>query len=124
MSEFTKPVILKMLPERNFEVYESFEFHVGEYPSLVVVRVHAGFVTDLASIPRPFWAIMPPHGEYAKAAIVHDYIYRTPFENFTRREADDIFLEGMEVLGVAKWRRNVIYYAVRAFGWLAFKKRS
>jgi hypothetical protein len=30
--------------------------------------------------------------------------------------ADGIFLEAMEVLGVATWRRSVMYWAVRFFG--------
>src|SRR5262245_38142541 len=39
--------------------------------------VPAGFVTDLASIPRIFWSALPRDGEYAYAAILHDYLYWT-----------------------------------------------
>lgn len=34
----------------------------------------------------------------------------------TKREADKIFLDGMTVLGVPKWKRTIMYYAVRFFG--------
>jgi len=32
------------------------------------------------------------------------------------RWADEVFLEAMTVLGVARWRRTVMYWAVRVFG--------
>ncbi|MDI5166053.1 DUF1353 domain-containing protein, partial [Salmonella enterica subsp. enterica serovar Montevideo] len=34
-----------------------------------VIEVPVGFVTDLATVPRIFWSLLPPDGEYAKAAI-------------------------------------------------------
>jgi hypothetical protein len=37
----------------------------------------AGFVTDLASIPRPIWSFFPPDGPWVKGAIVHDFLYYT-----------------------------------------------
>jgi len=39
------------------------------------ITVPAGFDTDYASIPRIFWPIYPPDGEYAPAAILHDFLY-------------------------------------------------
>lgn len=57
---------------------------------------------------------MPPDGKYAKAAIIHDYLYDNALR--TKKEADLIFLDGMTVLGVPKWKRIVMYLAVRWFG--------
>ncbi|EOH0861805.1 DUF1353 domain-containing protein, partial [Salmonella enterica subsp. enterica] len=34
----------------------------------------------------------------------------------TKKEADKIFLDGMTVLGVPRWKRTVMYWAVRMFG--------
>ncbi|ECI4647093.1 phage tail protein, partial [Salmonella enterica subsp. salamae] len=34
----------------------------------------------------------------------------------TKKEADLIFLDGMTVLGVPKWKRTIMYCAVRLFG--------
>ncbi|WP_250530524.1 DUF1353 domain-containing protein, partial [Caballeronia sp. ATUFL_F1_KS4A] len=34
-------------------------------PGLPTVIVPTGFVTDLASIPRIFWSVLPPDGDYA-----------------------------------------------------------
>lgn len=71
-------------------------------------------ITDLASVPRIFWTLLPPDGKYANAAIIHDYLYDNALR--TKKEADLIFLDGMTVLGVPKWKRIVMYLAVRWFG--------
>ncbi|ECE7748109.1 DUF1353 domain-containing protein, partial [Salmonella enterica subsp. enterica serovar Ngili] len=47
-------------------------------------------------------------------AIIHDYLYDNALR--TKEEADLIFLDGMRVLGVPKWKRTVMYHAVRMFG--------
>jgi hypothetical protein len=103
-----------MVGRYSFELLAPFEFHVGDYPSDEVIRVPAGFVTDLASVPRVLWSILPPHGRYAKAAIVHDYLYVHAIRN--KAYADKVFLEAMEVLGVPTLKRKAMYLAVRLFG--------
>ncbi|EDR5075844.1 DUF1353 domain-containing protein [Salmonella enterica] len=113
MSRFTTPAILEMLGHYRWRVYEPFEFYLSE-DNCDVIEVPAGFVTDLATIPRVFWSLMPPDGKYAKAAIIHDYLYDNALR--TKKEADLIFLDGMTVLGVPEWKRTIMYYAVRLFG--------
>ncbi|HCM1892608.1 TPA: DUF1353 domain-containing protein [Salmonella enterica subsp. diarizonae serovar 57:c:e,n,x,z15] len=113
MSQFTTPAILEMLDHYLWRVYEPFAFYLSDDES-DVIEVPAGFVTDLATVPRIFWSVMPPDGKYAKAAIIHDYLYDNALR--TKREADLIFLDGMAVLGVPKWKRIVMYLAVRIFG--------
>jgi hypothetical protein len=114
MSGFTTPADLRMLDNYQWQLLTAFEYHVGAYPSGEVIRVPAGSVTDLASVPRWLWAVFPPHGRYAKAAIVHDYLYERGIGS--KRRADLIFLEAMAVLGVPRWRRVVMYVAVCLFG--------
>ena len=118
MSSFTKPLILKFLDERKdlfrFELVEAFEYHVGGLDSGDVITVPAGFRTYFASVPRVLWTIVPPVGLYGKAAVVHDYLYI--LQDRTRLEADRIFLEAMEVLGVPKIQRTLMYQAVRLGG--------
>ena len=77
--------------------------------------VYSGYISDLASSPWFVWWIIPPHGKYSKAAIVHDYIYENKL--CSRKKADAVFLRAMEVLNVAKWKRVAMYRAVRIFGW-------
>lgn len=79
------------------------------------ITVPAGFKTDLASIPRFFWRVLPQVGKYDAAAVVHDYLYRN--NGVTRLEADDVLLEAMGVLNVPAWQRSIIYAGVRVGGW-------
>ncbi len=120
MSRFTTPAILEMLGHYNWRVHEPFAFYLSDDNS-DVISVPAGFVTDLASVPRIFWTLLPPDGKYAKAAIIHDYLYDNALR--TKKEADKIFLDGMTVLGVPKWKRTVMYWAVRMFGRGNYGKR-
>jgi hypothetical protein len=80
--------------------------------------VPSQFQTDLASIPRMFWNILPPFGKYTEAAVLHDWLYRTHL--VPRPDADEILLEAMKLCKTELWERVVIYCAVRAFGWFAW----
>lgn len=82
------------------------------------VTVPKGFVTDFASIPRIFWSALRPDGEYAYAAVVHDYLYWT--QVLPRDEADGIFKMAMEDFEVGTLTSGAIYTAVRAGGTVAW----
>lgn len=88
-----------------------------------IIEVPAGFITDFASVPQVFWNIIPPHGPYGKSAVIHDCLYQTSgFQGkYTRKEADQIFLRGMEVLGVPWLTRHTMYRAVRIWSWRYWK---
>lgn len=83
-----------------------------------VITVPADFHTDLASVPKALWAVMPPFGNHTKAAVLHDYLYFVGIR--PRKECDEIFLEAMAAMGVSKTRRYLMYWAVRAFGKKAY----
>lgn len=100
------------------------EYRVGHADSGEIIVVPEGFETDFASIPWGLWNLFPPLGPYARPAIVHDYLYdvggQVPGRCYTRKQADHIFREAMEVVGIPEWRRQVMYRAVRlggASGW-------
>src|SRR5262249_37503862 len=78
------------------------------------VEVPSGFVTDFASVPRAFWSFLPPDGEYAYAAVLHDYLYWT--QERPREEADEILKFAMEDLKVGGITAGTIYGAVRIAG--------
>ncbi len=81
-----------------------------------------GFQSDLASVPRALWPIFPPYGNHLRAAIVHDWLYSNRL--IARGRADALFLAAMKAYGTAGWRRWVMYLAVRAFGWMAWKANA
>jgi hypothetical protein len=100
----------------------TFELTMGEGGRIQLV-VPAGFISNLASVPRPLWSIVPPFGAYNRAAIIHDYLYVSGGE-CSRFLADAIFREAMHQLGIPLWRRVVMFYAVRWFGWIGFNRES
>jgi hypothetical protein len=115
MSQFTKPCRVEIVGPMLFALIEPFEYHVGRYPSNEIILVPEDFITDFASIPRVFWSILSPIDEYAKAAVLHDFMYvMAPYD---RLRCEEIFLEAMTVLKVKEWKRNTIYNAVKWFGW-------
>ena len=115
MSQFTTPCQVEIVGPMRFKLISPFEYHVGMYPSNEIINVPEGFITDFASVPRVFWSILSPIDEYAKAAVLHDFIYRVaPYE---RMRCEEIFLEAMIVLKVPEWKRHAIYRSVYLFGW-------
>lgn len=92
----------------------------GQTPSPVQVPI--GFVTDFASIPRAFWAALPTDGEYAYAAVIHDYLYWT--QNTSREEADQILKYAMQDFGISTAKILTIYGTVRAAGWAAWNENA
>ena len=118
MSAFTTPLYLEYLDGRHYKVVQPFDF--ASEAAERIIRVPVGFVTDFASIPRFFWRILPPTGQYGKAAVIHDYLYNS--HETSRETADKVFLEGMAVLGVPAVTRNIMYRAVRMFGARAYNK--
>lgn len=114
MSKFTTPLKVEVLDDYKFKVIESFEYYVGNMDSDEVIIVPEGFITDFASIPRIFWSILPPHGRYAKAAVIHDYLYTNAIKN--KKYADEVFKEAMKVLNVNDTVIFIMYKAVSWFG--------
>jgi len=120
MSSFTKPLVVKKLKSGMWEVSVGFIYYIGKEGGEDYVFVPTGFKTDFASVPRIFWSILPPDGQYTQSCVLHDFLYFK--KNRPRKNCDKIFLESMQVLGVAWWKRCIIYRAVRLFGWIPWKK--
>jgi len=123
MSVFTSTLLVSPLSDgRTWVLMRVFGYDVGTEGSGDHIDVSIGFQTDFASIPRPFWIILPKWGKYGNAAVIHDWLYWT--QERSRKASDDILLEGMEVLNVGKITRYPIFWAVRAFGWIAWLRNQ
>lgn len=113
---FHTPLKLEYIDGKNYRLLEDFKYDT----SIATVSVPAGFETDFASVPRALWWLMPPTGPYGKAAVVHDYLYRT-YGYSSKIVADAIFYEAMKALGVKRCTRNLMYLAVHLFGGTSYK---
>lgn len=129
MSSFTTPLLVEFVGPDLWRLASPFEYHIGSYPSNQKVIVPVGYETDFGSIPRAFRWLLSPTGQWGKATVVHDYLCThkvvTTIEGerkVSRKEADDIFLEAMEILGVNRITRYTMYSAVRAYAVVAGKK--
>jgi hypothetical protein len=78
------------------------------------ICVPKGFRTDLASVPRIFWSIIPPMGRYSQAAVIHDWLCENP-SLVDRKKADEIFYDLMIKYKTYKWKAKLMYYAVRFY---------
>ena len=119
MSRFTSILLVSPLADgKTWVLMREFGYEVGAEGSDDQITVPLTFETDFASIPRPLWAILPKWGKYGNAAVIHDWLYWE--QQRPRAAADAVLLEGMVVLGVNTLVRNIIYAAVRLFGWAAW----
>jgi len=78
------------------------------------IIVPEGFVTDLTSIPRMPLVYVSLGNKAQMAAVIHDYLYSTA--EFTRKIADKVLLEAMEVTQVPWIQRRLVYAGVRVGG--------
>lgn len=83
--------------------------------------IKSGYKSDGGSIPRFAWrTIGCPFGAvYEPAAWVHDILCESKIVDY--KEAGEIMLALMEWLNVARWRRNIIFLAIKTC-WIYQKK--
>jgi hypothetical protein len=104
-------VRVKELEESDWELLRILEYK-GNRDHF---EVPEGMKTDFASVPRVFVWFLPRYGRYTKAAILHDYLWRTAVRagELTLAEADGLFRRAMWELGVPFLRRWLMWGAVR-----------
>jgi hypothetical protein len=123
MSQFTEALVVTPLADgKTWVILREFGYDVGEEGSGDHIAVAIGFQTDFATIPRVFWVVLPRWGRYGNASVIHDWLYWT--QTRPRKEADDIFLEGMSVLEVGALSKYLIYTSVRLFGFIAWYRNE
>lgn len=112
MGQFLKPYPSFNIHGASEWVLEEPLTYLSDEPDEIVVP--AGFVTDLASIPRIFRGLLPQNDRHRLAAVVHDYLCRQAQSRKERARGDRIFREAMFDLGVPGWKRWVMWAAVRS----------
>jgi hypothetical protein len=125
MSKFTSNFKGELIGKNLWKNLETFEYHVGEYPSEEIITVPEGFITDFASVPRIFWLVISPVDKHGKAAVIHDYCYY--YTPYSRKVADLIFSEALKVLHVKPWKVFCMYHGVRigaGYAWWKHRRRE
>ena len=85
-----------------------------------------GFESDGASVPRLFWRVVFPNSDShaTTAGICHDCIYRIQPPDWTREEADRMFLAMLVEHGARLHSAFSAYLAVRLFGGAAWRENA
>lgn len=86
--------------------------------------VPEGFLTDGASIPPAFWPIFSSTGRALCPGVAHDFRYSVLSRCTDRAIADEELLHGLADVGMGWLKRQLIYRAVRLFGWKFWKGRQ
>lgn len=121
MNNATGGAMKVKIHKKDYELLETVYYADEKHQTLAIPE---GFRTDFASIGtlRFFapimYAALDNYGK--KAAALHDYLYRES-NQFTRKEADDIYFRALRREGVARWRAYIFYAGVRIFGHFSYK---
>lgn len=111
-----------VLGKDYWRVLTGFKFYLGQREEEKWITIPAGYLTDGTTVPRIFWSLLPPWGIYGQAAVVHDFLCERLTvsvhgieASITRAQADKAFKDAMVALNVPRWKRNVMYIAVRIY---------
>lgn len=88
------------------------------------VEVPAGFITDMASVPKLPLAWLLAGGTANEAAVIHDWLYTTHGVDgrpVTRSQADAVFREAIPASHDTSAPAGLMWLAVRLGGWGAWK---
>lgn len=124
MTTYPKIILTKLSSGRfdQWVVYEDCLCGAQILPDGTVeyITIPEGFVTNLASVPRWLWWLIPPHGESAAASALHDYMYffldyyRGVDDKRARAAVDATFLINLIMApGIKQWQAWLMYQAVR-----------
>lgn len=91
-----------------------------------IITIPKGFKYDLSSSPRFLWSILPPDGDFAIGALIHDYLYVNKL--YTRKFNDlemlkwSVVMNGTRKISLKNIDNYTRYYGVRLFGWFVWNK--
>lgn len=128
---------------RIYELTEEYTCHWSDDQGKTYqLKIPKGYRCDGASVPRVLWSIsdLTPDGVIRGPATLHDRLYENQgkvahlrvvdgdewvdsIKVFTRKDADQLFRAYMKAAGVNKTTRRRAYWAVRLFGWYAWKTK-
>jgi len=89
-----------------------------------IITIKKGFITDGASIPKTFWSVLssPFYGPIVFGAMIHDGLYTKMA--IPRKECDKLLKEMILEKGYNRVKANLVYGAVRLFGYNHWKENT
>jgi hypothetical protein len=116
-------IYLVPLAGRNWRVAEDFDVQTVAAVDLYtdgIVKIPAGFICDLNSMPRFLWWASTPT-DYPEAGAVHDFLYD---QQVPRDVADQVYREVLVASGMGAFRASARYRALRIFGGAAYRSHA
>lgn len=117
------PLLMPSSELDKWVLMKDWYFYSEKYRHPITVK--KGFISNLDSVPRLPIIYRALKGHARVSAIVHDWLYVCGRDDngivISRAIADSIFKELMELEGVGKVRRWLIYQGVNLFGRHFFK---
>ncbi len=117
MTAIKSHLILEPVGQRLWALRADFIVETDTMGRLVVPT---GFVCDLNSIPRLWWAVSPVT-DYPEAGTVHDWLYA---QQAGKAQADRVYFELLRLLGMSAARAAARYSALRLFGGPAYRSHA
>lgn len=113
-------------PEEQYLVARTYIVHAQlDGKTVRVIKVPAGAVTDLASVPPVFRWYVGRVGRHLEASVVHDWLY-VAWQHYELAPTDDMRLFSDKVMLAAMLasgmgcKAYVIYWTIRVFGTCIF----
>ncbi len=120
--QFLSPLQVEEISKDNWQLLAPLRFYSAVLDREITVP--EGFVTDFASVPRLPFIYWFAGDTVRKAAVIHDWLYRTAAVQVTRAEADAVFAEAIEALGYWKARQWFMWAGVRVGGYWSYAPRA
>jgi hypothetical protein len=115
---------LKPLKGKKWELVEDFEWALSNGD---IIRIPAGTITDLSSVPRFLWYPFSPYGDFLIAAIVHDYLYISKHREGRKFADKEMLIISNRFNNSSVFKRvdnKLRYRAVRLFGWYYWRYKD
>lgn len=120
-AQFLSDLDVREVSGENWQLLAPLRFYSANLGRLI--EVPAGFVTDFASVPRAPFIYWFAGDTARKAAVIHDWFYRTNTEDITRAGADALFAEAITTLGYWTVRSWFMWLGVRIGGYWSYETR-
>lgn len=104
----------KQISSSEYELQEDIYYRSKKGDLFLIKK---GFIHDGASK-----GFLKRFGKYSLGALLHDALYAS--ELLKKSEADNLFLEAMELLEVSYAQRYTYYWAVVLMGWNTWRKHT